>query len=370
MTKFASRGEEFAILADRARHGLALLKIENGRVNEAWEHLTNIRTTGLYSNRAMLTYAWSAIKLKQFNAAIPALKILDERSITIPEVQEAKVLLAHLYEQEGSPRKALKSNLLAIKDFERGIGMIQQSRKIIARKNVPREYIENLQVMMAETDWYGTRPALSYRKLTPFLIDLLSSNVFNETLRELSDLYAMQKNLEYWLFQSNEHLVVLREAERKNFSEEKRQIIRRIDSFKNRLSRQSKNIKLNALTLPVKDQKRLAALVQNTNQDIQLLKDKISRLKNVRRAYQQPSHYKLEVAKRHANIKAKLNQTLKYIAVLEPLVRSLIYAELKKHEERMRYYWAQSRLAKARLYDTELMNLEKSQVTSRGAVAA
>ena len=291
VTKFSSRGEEFAILADRARHGLALLAIEDGKVNIAWEHLTQIRTTGLYSNRALLTYAWSAIKLKQFAAAIPALKILDERSITIPEVQEAKVLLAHLYEQEGSPRKALKSNLLAIKDFERGIGMIQKSRKIIARKNVPREYIENLQVMMDDTDWYGTRPALSYRRLTPFLIDLLSSNVFNETLRELSDLYTMQENLEYWLFQANEHLVVLREAERKNFNDEKRKVLARIESFKNRLSKQSKIIKLNALTLPVKDQKRLSSLVQNTNQDILLLKDKIDRLKRTQRAYQQPTHY-------------------------------------------------------------------------------
>lgn len=366
VTKFASRGEEFAILSDRARHGLSLLAIEDGKVNVAWEHLTQIRTTGLYSNRALLTYAWSAIKLKQFSAAIPALKILDERSITIPEVQEAKVLLAHLFEQEGSPRKALKSNLLAIKDFERGIGMIQESRKIIARKNVPREYIENLQVMMEDTDWYGTKPALSYRRLTPFLIDLLSSNIFNETLRELSDLYAMQKNLEYWLFQANEHLVVLREAERKDFNQEKRKILARIDSFKDRLARQSRVIKLNALTLPVKDQKRLSALVQNTNQDIQLMKSKIDRLKKTRRAYQQPTHYKLEVAKRHANIKAKLDQTLRYIAVLEPLIRSLIYAELKKHEERMRYYWAQSRLAKARLYDTELMKLENAQQESEG----
>ena len=49
---------------------------------------------------------------------------------------------------------------------------------------------------------------------------------------------------------------------------------------------------------------------------------------------------------------------------LEKVMRSVITAELDKHEERIRYYWAQARLGKARLYDKALNNIEE---TSTGA---
>ena len=41
-------------------------------------------------------------------------------------------------------------------------------------------------------------------------------------------------------------------------------------------------------------------------------------------------------------------------------MRGVITAELDKHEERIRYYWAQARLGKARLYDKALNNIEDS----------
>jgi len=113
VAKYTGSDEELLSLADRARHGLAQMAAQAGDQHAARAYLTGIRTTGLYSNRALLSYAWASIKLKQFEDAIPALQMLDSRSITIPEVQESKVLLAHLYEQEGSPRKALRANLRA-----------------------------------------------------------------------------------------------------------------------------------------------------------------------------------------------------------------------------------------------------------------
>ena len=43
------------------------------------------------------------------------------------------------------------------------------------------------------------------------------------------------------------------------------------------------------------------------------------------------------------------------------VIRKLVNIELDKHESRIRYYWAQSRLAKARLYDATLTTLDKAQ---------
>jgi len=141
VTRYSGNSEESSVLADRAKHALSQLAIQTGHYPQAWMYLQGIRTNGLYSNRALLTYAWSSIKLKRYNDAIPALEILNSRSIAIPEVQEAKVLLSHLYEQEGSPRKALKTNLLAEKEFKKGIEQVKEARKIIALRDVPREFI-------------------------------------------------------------------------------------------------------------------------------------------------------------------------------------------------------------------------------------
>ena len=50
--------EEFQVLADRAKQALAHIDIEQGDLLAAWLHLQFVRTTGLYSNRALLSYGW------------------------------------------------------------------------------------------------------------------------------------------------------------------------------------------------------------------------------------------------------------------------------------------------------------------------
>ncbi len=352
---------ELATLADRARHGLAQITLRQGDIISAWGYLKSITTTGLYSNRALLTYAWTAIKLKQFQEAIPALKILDERSIALPEVQEAKVLLAHLYEQEGSPRKALKSNLLAIEAFNKGLQDIEEARRIIGLQDVPREFITNFEVIVGQSDWYAMEPTVDYLKLTPFVIDLISSNAFNETLRELSDLYTIQNNLNEWSRQVNEHLLILNNAGKKSFGKDQKAMINRSEKLRKKLADQKADLALYVLTLDKTERKRLLALLESTDKEINLLVSRITQLKAVKKAYQQPKKYKSMVSNNHKRISRKLIKTNQYIEKLEPVVRSLINSELDSHESRMRYYLAQSRLAKARLYDTTLMLLEKAK---------
>ncbi len=358
---FQNNGEEFASLADRAKHGLAQLFLQQGQNKEAWQFLTAIRTSGLYSNRALLTYAWTAIKMKQFNDAVAALEILNTRSIAIPEVQEAKVLLAHLYEQEGSPRKALKANLLAIEAFEKGVAKIDEARTIIAKQDVPKEFIQNLDVIVDDTDWFASEPSVDYQKLTPFLIDLMSSKVLNEALRELSDLYAIEKNLTYWKRQTLEHQAIILSASKKGKQSVDTELVKRSKELTAVLEEKKSQLKLHALTLSEEQQERFKALIESIDRELTLLTSKASQMQLVKAPYKQPKQYLNEVKQKHASIDKKLSNAKSYIAKLEPIVRSLVNAELDKHEERMRYYWAQSRLAKARLYDTTLMKLDKAK---------
>ncbi|MFL0809371.1 MAG: hypothetical protein K6L76_03055 [Agarilytica sp.] len=358
---YPSTREEYLVLADRAKLGLTQIAMQNGRFDQAWKYLTQIRTTGLYSNRALLSYAWAAIKIRRFNDAIAALKLLNQRSIASPEVQEAKVLLAHLYEQEGSPRKALKANLIAIKEFNSGIEQVDEARRIIAQKDVPEEFITNMEAIVDDSDWLGANPSVDYKNLTPFLIDLMAGNPFNETLRELGDLYYLRKNLLYWLRQADEHLVIMNNATQKAFDDRSRELILELQDFETRFSEEQSELKLLNLTLKESSQKRMDTLLKTTEKEIGDFSELVGMFSTLETVYTMPSTFKPQTLALHKRVKQLLQKTELSIIKMEPIMRRLVNAELDKHQERMSYYSAQSRLAKARLYDTTLSTLRDAQ---------
>lgn len=358
---YSGDSEALLSLSDRANHGLAQMAIQAGDAVAARYYLTGIRTTGLYSNRALLTYAWTAIKSKSFEEAIPALELLDARSIAIPEVQEAKVLLAHLYEQEGSPRKALRANLLAEKAFKKGIAMLGEARKILDKRAVPREFIQNLDEIVDESNWYRATASVDYSKLTPFLIDLMSSNSFHETLKDLAALYSLEDNLVYWWSQTAEHQLILKNSAQKNVMGQLQAMLVRSQNINENLRDQKTEIRLKTLSLSRRERGRFNSLVETSEKELRELEEKIRRLSEAEKPYAQPKDYRQWVGSNHKHLEEKLSLTRDYISQLEPVVRSLANNELDKHESRMQYYWAQSRLAKARLYDTTLLELENAR---------
>jgi tetratricopeptide (TPR) repeat protein len=358
VTDYADGSEELAVLSDRARHGLAQLSVNTHQFAAAWFYLQDIRTTGLYSNRALLSYGWSAIKLQRFEQAIPALKMLEQRSIAIPEVQEVKVLLPHLYEQQGMSRKALKGYLLAEKSFKEGVVAVEQAREVIAMQDVPEEFVSNLEAISDDSDWYGAQPDINYQRLTPFLIDLMASHVFQATLKELGDLYALRKNLEYWSSQATQHELILNRKASLITKQTIQETVEQSQSMKSDFDDQKLELKLYTLTLDVEEQKRFDALLDTTAKELDLLDDQILRMKKIEKQYRITQTQIQTVRDMHKKIALQLKRTNKYISVLEPIMRGVVGAELDKHEERMRYYWAQARLAKARLYDSELSALE------------
>jgi tetratricopeptide (TPR) repeat protein len=359
--------EEFLVLADRAKQALAHLSVKNNNLVEAWGFLQNVRTTGLYSNRALLSYGWTAIKLKQFNQAIPALKALNKRSISIAEVQEAKVLLGHLYEQKGATRTALKQYLLAEKAFKEGVASISHARKVIAGQRIPEEFVVNLEAMMDETDWYGSEPSIDYTKLTPFLVELMSSNPFHSVIKELRDLYAIRNNLNYWGRQAIEHQLIIKHRQQGLTSDIIQTFIAETEGKQEQLENEISDLRLHTMTLDVEEQDRFVSLLEATDESFEFLDDKLIKVKAIKEPFKQSEKNVRWASSLHKRIKQKLAKTDGLIDKLEHVMRIVVNAELDNHEERMRYYWAQARLGKARLYDRTLNNIENDQMRKTGA---
>lgn len=358
--------EEFQVLADRAKQALAHIDIEQGDLLAAWLHLQFVRTTGLYSNRALLSYGWTAIKLERYEIAIPALRALDSRSISIAEVQEAKVLLGHLYEQQGAPRTALKQYLLAEKAFAEGVDSIESARRVIAGQRIPEEFVINLDAMMDETDWYGSEPSLDYNKLTPFLIELMSSNSFHIVLKELRDLYALRENLSYWSRQAQEHQLIIRHRRQGWSSDSLKDFIDDSRIKKEAMEIEISELALHAKTLSVKEQERFAPLLDSTKDDFDFLEKNFAKIEKIKKPYKESEKTLKWMKELHQRIDYQLKKTDGMINKLESVMRIVVNAELDKHEERMRYYWAQARLGKARLYDQTLNSIEEDALQQAG----
>lgn len=369
VVSLADNREELLVLADRARHGLAQIAMQEQRLFDAWTYLQNIRTEGLYSSRALLAYAWTAIRQELYQAALPALQLLNDRSIALPEVQEGKVLLGHLYEQQGSMTRALKSHLEAEREFTKGIAAVEEARRIIGLRDVPREFIANLDAIVDDSDWLGAQPSVDYQKLTPFLVDLMASNAFNQVLRNLAELYAIRDNLNYWASQTDQHTLILNNATERVFDDNMQQLLQDSTRFHQGLAQQRREFGLLTLSLEPDEQARFNSLLENSSKELALLEDKMKSLQKRSEPYRQPAAYPTMVTEHHRRIAEQRKETKHYIAQLEPVMRNLVKAELDKHEERMRYYLAQARLAKARLYDTALINLDGANATKSGGSA-
>jgi len=239
--------------------------------------------------------------------------------------------------------------------------MVAEARRIIDKKDVPEEFVTNMQAIMDDSDWNSAKPDVDYKNLTPFLIDLMASHPFHETLKELAELYSLRENLNYWLRQADEHLIIMDNATKKAFDERSQALIDTSAALTERFDEQKRELSLLNLTLEEEAQERVGILLTSTDEALAVLDEKVVMFQTLETVYTQPSEYRPEVEDLHERIRVLLQKTELNIVKLEPVMRSLVKAELDRHEERMNYYLARSRLAKARLYDTNLSTLRDAQ---------
>ena len=93
-------------------------------------------------------------------------------------------------------------------------------------------------------------------------------------------------------------------------------------------------------------------------------------IKNIKEPYQAPTHLEPQVREKQQELLQKQAICDELIERLEVLVRAQVKHELARHRSRMNYYQAQSRLAKARLYDATLQDLSKAKQRAQKTSAA
>lgn len=360
VTNFGRDTKELSSITDRAHFTLSVLAGKDKQYEVAWKHLQAIKTTGYYSNKALLSYSWMGINLEQFDLALPALDLLMQRSIALPEVQEAILLRPHVYEKQGKMGLALKGFIKAEKQYQSGLKVVDSARHAINQLEIPEDLVKNLEYMLSDDDWYGREIDVEYKNLSPFLLNLMTSHSFQSIVKELRDLYNIRSRLIYWQDREDEFQLMLSARKRVSQKGGFDQIVKKQAANQEALSEQYEVLKLKTLTLPVKDQERALVLLSSVEEELNKAQSSLEHLDKVSKPMAPLSNYQDRIKDLKRRVAQQEKTTSQLIIKLEGLLRQVVNAELDYHQERMNYYLIQSRLAKARLYDFTVNALEQT----------
>ncbi len=183
-------------IRDKANLVLGYKLMENNQPDRAKKYFERIRLNGPFSNRALLGSGWAAVAAKKYKQAIIPWQILAKRNVTNQSVQEVLLGLPFAYGKlEAYGRAAiLYGNALAayskeLKKLDDSIKNIREGKFLEA---VVREEYRK------DKNWLINLRNLPDAPETHYLMQLLASNDFQESLKNYFDLDELGKKVDSW----------------------------------------------------------------------------------------------------------------------------------------------------------------------------
>jgi tetratricopeptide (TPR) repeat protein len=158
--------------------------------------LERVRLTGPFSNKALLGSGWADASLGRYERALVPWTILAEREVTDAAVQEALLAVPHAYGKLNIFGKAAvlygKALDLFGKEVEKlgaSITSVQEGKFLQA---LAREELRQ------DSDWVVKLRSLPQAPETYYLLELMASHDFQESLKNYLDLHELQTKLDVW----------------------------------------------------------------------------------------------------------------------------------------------------------------------------
>jgi len=346
---------EAGVLKDRANMAIAYLAAQNEDYLQASTHLANVKTNGVYSNQALLSYSWLALNQKHYEDALPSLLELNKRNVAIPEVQEAMLLEPFVYERMSLPGRAAQGFIKAYGEYEATLAKIEEARKTLKNDDLLELFVLNLDNLMQESDWFGTPPAVGVNALSPFVLDMMSDHSLQSVLKDLRDLYAIRNNLRNWKLREPELLVMLKaRGKASKASTSAQQLQGRLDQAGTLQAKLEKA----SLRLSDEDKQRVQWLLTETGDSLQDSYDALGRLSSTGKVKFDQGDFADRVYSVRKRLQQETDRTQGLIVKIQSVVRDLVAAELDLHEQRIKYYMVQAQLAKTRIMDKKLLDID------------
>lgn len=155
-----------------------------------------VRLTGPFSNRALLGSGWADAFRGLFERALVPWSVLVTREVTDASVQEAMLAVPYAYGKLDVNSQAAVIYGRSLEKFGIEIDKLEASIKSIREGRFLKALVrEELKV---DADWVVTLRELPETPETYYLLDLMASHDFQESLKNYLDLEQLRRKLDGW----------------------------------------------------------------------------------------------------------------------------------------------------------------------------
>lgn len=188
--------EELESLRDKANLALGYAYLQDGQPLAAKPALQRVRLEGPFSNKALLGVGWADAEVEDYPRALVPWMELKDRNLLDPAVQESMLAIPYAMAQLDSVSQAADHYLNAIEAF------YEESSRIDTMVEQIQDGLLFDELLAYDasgtTGWYWKLDELPEGPESRYLYHLLSTNEFQEGLKNFRDLQYLADNLDSW----------------------------------------------------------------------------------------------------------------------------------------------------------------------------
>jgi hypothetical protein len=158
--------------------------------------LDRVRMNGPFSNRALLASGWADASQERFERALVPWSALVTREVTDAPVQEAMLTVPYAYGKLKVNSKAAVMYGGALEKFDTEVDKLEASTRSILEGHFLRALVR--EELKQDADWVVKLRELPQTPETYYLLDLMASHDFQESLKNYLDLEQLRRRLEVW----------------------------------------------------------------------------------------------------------------------------------------------------------------------------
>ena len=158
--------------------------------------LDRVRLNGPFSSRALLASGWADAFRGRFERALVPWSAMATREVTDAPVQEAMLAVPYAYGKLNVSSKAAVMYGSALEKFDAEVDKLEASIRSIREGHFLRALAR--EERKQDADWVVRLRELPQAPETYYLLDLMASHDFQESLRNYLDLEQLRRRLEAW----------------------------------------------------------------------------------------------------------------------------------------------------------------------------
>lgn len=183
-------------IRDKANLLLGNRLISAGKPAEAKPYLDRVRLSGPFSNHALLSSGWADAAEAKYDRALVPWSILIQRNGTDKAVQEGLLGAPWAYSKLQLHGRAAQLYAMALKDFGTELGKLDASIASVREGRFLKALVRD--EARLDRDWVVKLRELPGSPETWYLLDLMASNDFQESLQNYFDLEGIRRRLVAW----------------------------------------------------------------------------------------------------------------------------------------------------------------------------